>query len=49
MRATSLGKIRFLFQLLLDCIEMADKDDIMASIELLTACLKELDQHDWSH
>lgn len=30
-------------------IEMADKDDIMASIELLTACLKELDQHDWSH
>lgn len=30
-------------------IEMADKDDIMASIALLTACLKELDRHDWSH
>jgi endoglucanase len=28
-------------------IEMADKDDIKGSIDLLTNCLKELDQHDW--
>lgn len=30
-------------------IEMADKNDITASIELLGACLKALDQYDWSH
>jgi endoglucanase len=30
-------------------IEMADKGDIQASIDLLTACINELDQHDWSH
>lgn len=30
-------------------IEMADKDDIQASIELLTKCLESLDQYDWSH
>ena len=29
-------------------IEMADKDDIEASINLLTACLKELSDYDWS-
>ena len=29
-------------------IEMADKDDIRGSIDLLTNCLLELDQHDWS-
>lgn len=29
-------------------IEMADKNDIRASIELLTHCLEELDKHDWS-
>ena len=29
-------------------IEMADKDDIKGSIDLLTNCLSELDQHDWS-
>jgi putative aminopeptidase FrvX len=29
-------------------IEMADKDDIEASINLLTACLLELDTYDWS-
>jgi endoglucanase len=30
-------------------IEMADKGDIQASIALLTACLTDLDQYDWSH
>ncbi len=30
-------------------IEMAHKDDIQASIDLLTACLENLDQYDWSH
>ena len=29
-------------------IEMANKDDIRGSIDLLTNCLLELDQHDWS-
>ena len=29
-------------------IEMADKNDIQAAINLLGACLVELDQHDWS-
>jgi endoglucanase len=29
-------------------IEMANKDDIRGSIDLLTNCLSELDQHDWS-
>ena len=29
-------------------IEMADKDDIQASTDLLTACLLELDTYDWS-
>lgn len=29
-------------------IEMAHKDDIRGSIDLLTNCLLELDQHDWS-
>lgn len=29
-------------------IEMANKDDIMASIELLCACVKNLDKYDWS-
>ena len=29
-------------------IEMAHKEDIFGSIELLTNCLAELDQHDWS-
>ena len=29
-------------------IEMANKDDINGSIALLTACLSELDQYDWS-
>ncbi|NRA11334.1 MAG: M42 family metallopeptidase [Crocinitomicaceae bacterium] len=29
-------------------IEMANKDDIQGSIDLLTACVSELDQHDWS-
>ncbi|MFM2136215.1 MAG: hypothetical protein RL021_1615 [Bacteroidota bacterium] len=29
-------------------IEMADKDDIAGSISLLTRCIEELDQHDWS-
>lgn len=29
-------------------IEMADKDDIQASIDLLTACIGDLDKHDWS-
>jgi endoglucanase len=28
-------------------IEMANKSDIQASIDLLTACVSELDQHDW--
>jgi endoglucanase len=28
-------------------IEMANKEDIQASIDLLTACVSELDQHDW--
>ncbi|MEQ8907895.1 MAG: M42 family metallopeptidase [Vicingaceae bacterium] len=28
-------------------IEMAHKDDISASVNLLTTCLKELDQHNW--
>ncbi|UCS93433.1 M42 family metallopeptidase [Echinicola marina] len=30
-------------------IEMANKDDIAASIELLNACLENLDQYDWKH
>lgn len=30
-------------------IEMANKDDIKGSIELLTACISELDKNDWSH
>jgi len=30
-------------------IEMADKDDIQGSIDLLTHCLQELNQYDWSH
>ncbi len=30
-------------------IEMASKSDIQASIDLLTACLEDLDQYDWSH
>lgn len=30
-------------------IEMADKDDIRGAIDLLTACLQQLDQYDWSH
>jgi endoglucanase len=29
-------------------IEMAHKDDIQGSIDLLTACLEELDTYDWS-
>ena len=29
-------------------IEMANKEDIRGSIDLLTNCLSELDQHDWS-
>lgn len=29
-------------------IEMANKDDIQASIDLLTACVSELDSYDWS-
>ena len=29
-------------------IEMADKQDIRGSIDLLRSCLEELDQHDWS-
>lgn len=29
-------------------IEMANKDDIQGSIDLLTACVSELDKHDWS-
>jgi len=29
-------------------IEMADKDDIQASIDLLKACLEDLDKYDWS-
>lgn len=29
-------------------IEMADKDDIRGSIDLLKNCLQDLDQHDWS-
>ncbi|MFT4661164.1 MAG: putative aminopeptidase FrvX [Patiriisocius sp.] len=29
-------------------IEMADKDDIQGSIDLLTACITELDTYDWS-
>ncbi|MCX6290525.1 MAG: M42 family metallopeptidase [Bacteroidetes bacterium] len=29
-------------------IEMADKNDIRAAIDLLTHCLEELDHHDWS-
>ncbi len=28
-------------------IEMAHKDDIQGSIDLLTACISEIDQHDW--
>jgi len=28
-------------------IEMADKDDIAASIHLLTECVNEIDKHDW--
>lgn len=30
-------------------IEMADKDDIQGAIDLLIACLQDLDQYDWSH
>jgi endoglucanase len=30
-------------------IEMAHKDDIRASIDLLKACIVELDQYDWAH
>lgn len=30
-------------------IEMANKDDIQGSIDLLKACLEQLDQYDWSH
>jgi len=30
-------------------IEMANKNDISASIELLKVCLENLDQYDWSH
>jgi len=30
-------------------IEMADKDDIRNSIDLLKACLSNIDKHDWSH
>lgn len=30
-------------------IEMAHKEDIQASIDLLKACLEGLDQYDWSH
>jgi endoglucanase len=30
-------------------IEMADKSDIRGSIDLLTRCIHELDQYDWSH
>ncbi|MGB0932963.1 MAG: M42 family metallopeptidase [Lishizhenia sp.] len=29
-------------------IEMADKDDIQASIDLLTACISRIDKYDWS-
>ena len=29
-------------------IEMADKDDVQASIDLLKACLEDLDKYDWS-
>lgn len=29
-------------------IEMAHKEDIQGSIDLLTACISDLDQHDWS-
>lgn len=29
-------------------IEMANKEDIQGSIDLLTACVSELDKHDWS-
>jgi endoglucanase len=30
-------------------IEMANKDDIKGSIDLLVACLRNLDNYDWSH
>jgi endoglucanase len=30
-------------------IEMAHKEDIQGSIDLLKACLEELDQYDWTH
>lgn len=30
-------------------IEMANKKDIQASIDLLSKCLQELDQHEWQH
>ncbi len=30
-------------------IEMAHKDDIQASIDLLKACLENIDEYDWSH
>lgn len=30
-------------------IEMAHKKDIRAGIDLLKACIEELDQHDWAH
>lgn len=29
-------------------IEMAHKKDIQGSIDLLTACVQEIDKHDWS-
>ena len=29
-------------------IEMAHKDNIQGSIDLLVACVSELDKHDWS-
>ena len=29
-------------------IEMADKDDIQGSIDLLTGCLEDLGDYDWS-
>jgi endoglucanase len=30
-------------------IEMAHKEDIQGSIDLLNACLMKLDTYDWSH
>src|SRR6185369_6406424 len=29
-------------------IEMADKNDIKSAVDLLSRCLEEIDQHDWS-